>query len=91
MKKHIEMLDWRGENFRFARTLLGMSISDVLYFTDGTCRMEDIEECEYIDSWLPMKIKLMYIYNELLIGRDIDYRLHSSYVNYRKMPQKSKV
>lgn len=91
MKYHIDLLDWRGYSFKFVRQGLQLSASDVLDYMRGPYEIEDIYESESVDAYLPVKDELVHIYNELLIAEGLDYRLHSSYVNYAKLPPKPKV
>ena len=88
MIKHIHILDWRGDNFKLARELLKMSVSDVLEYIRGPYGFEDIQECEFVDAYVPAKDELAHIYNELLIAEGLEYRFQSAYVLYGKIGKK---
>lgn len=71
MKYYIEMLDWRASSFKHVRHILGLSLSEVLGMLDGSYHMDDLIDSEIVDSDLPIKRILAYLYNELLISRPI--------------------
>ena len=85
MQYYIEMLDWTAKSFKHARYILDLERHEVLDMLWGPYHMDDLIDSEYVDVWIPIKDKLAYIYNELLIAERRNCRLHSSYVNYAKL------